>query len=90
MSIASLVIGIVGVFATCCCGMFGIPLPIIGLVLGFIGRNNEPEQQGMATAGIVINALVILGMIALTVLLVVFQVALPAFMQPRVRPGSSF
>ncbi len=64
MSITSMVLGIASIFL----GLTFI-VPIIGLVLGLIGRKREPAGRGFATAGIWINgiilALVVLGVILL-------------------------
>jgi hypothetical protein len=55
MAIASLVIGILSF-----CGLgFTVIVPIIGLVLGFMGRSSA--QGTMAVIGIILNALVVIG-----------------------------
>ncbi len=50
-AIASLVIGILSL--TCCCGSF-IP-SILGLVFGIVSKKRQPENNGMAVAGIVLS-----------------------------------
>jgi hypothetical protein len=57
-AIASLVLGIIGLFAWCL-PIVGLPVTITGLVLGIKGLKSS--AKGMATAGI---ALCILGLVA--------------------------
>ena len=54
MSIASLVLGCVGVIAWCI-PLFGYPVTIAGLVLGIIGRKKGGKT--LATVGIVLSAI---------------------------------
>jgi hypothetical protein len=68
LAIASLVCGIVGIIATCCCGLFGIPLPLIAIVTGGMALANPNAQgKGMAMAGVVMGGasllLIVLGVI---------------------------
>lgn len=49
MAIASLVLGIVSFF---CCGL---PCSVVGLILGIISKKRKPENNGKATAGIVLS-----------------------------------
>lgn len=58
MSIASMVLGIIGLLAWCI-PLFGYPITIVGLVLGIKGKNKG--GRGMAIAGIVMS---IIGLIA--------------------------
>lgn len=51
MAIASLVLGIVSFF---CCGPISA---VVGIVLGVISRKNNPTENGMATAGIVLSVI---------------------------------
>ncbi len=53
MSIASLVLGILSV--SCCCGSWIIA--ILGLVFGIISKKKQPDNNGMAVAGIVLSAI---------------------------------
>ena len=48
-AIASLVLSIVSLF---CCGPIA---SILGLIFGVISKNKKPQQNGMATAGIIIS-----------------------------------
>lgn len=65
MSIASLVLGIIGVVMDCCYG-FGLILGIIGLVLGILSNgqikksDGKEKGSGMAIAGIILSAIAIL------------------------------
>lgn len=49
LAIASLVLGIVSFF---CCGSV---CSIVGIVLGAVSRKKKPNENGMATAGIVLS-----------------------------------
>ena len=49
MAVASLVLGIVSFF---CCGL---PCSVVGLILGIISKKRKPENNGKATAGIVLS-----------------------------------
>ncbi len=71
LSIASLVVGIISFFFG-----FTFLVPIIGLVLGFMGRSREPEGRGFALAGIWINALLLFGWIIVAVLVIAFGAGL--------------
>ncbi len=58
MAIASLVLGIVSFF---CCGTI---CSILGLIFGIISKKRQPENNGMATAGIVLSVIaLVLGLI---------------------------
>lgn len=48
MSIAALVLGIVGIVVGCCSGLFGLILGIIGVVLGVMGNKNNKTKFGTA------------------------------------------
>ncbi len=66
MSIASLVLGLVSIFT----GFTGV-VPILGLILGVIGLKREPAGKSMAIAGLIINALALIGWILLIIVVVV-------------------
>ena len=51
-SIASLVLGIIGLFAWCV-PLIGVPITIIGIVMGVKGRRRSPN--GVATAGMILS-----------------------------------
>lgn len=57
MGIASLVLGIVSLVSTIFTAGIGSPVGaicgIIGIALGALGRQNNPEKAGMATGGLV-------------------------------------
>lgn len=57
---ASLVLGIIGLFAWFI-PLFGAPITIVGLILGVMGQKSE--KKGMATAGIVLSILGLIGTI---------------------------
>ena len=66
LSIASLVIGIVSFFAG-----FTFVVPLIGIVLGVMGRRREQAGRGMALAGIWINAAILVVWAIITVIAIV-------------------
>ncbi|WP_423920418.1 DUF4190 domain-containing protein [Frigoribacterium sp. 2-23] len=56
LSIASMVLGLVSVFAG-----FTFVVPIIGFILGIVGLRKEPAGRGMAVTGLILNGLFVLG-----------------------------
>lgn len=78
LAIISLVCGIVGIITTCCCGLFGLPIPLAAIICGGIALAQPNSQgKGMAIAGVV------LGVICFLLAIVLFVVALsnPEFIQ---------
>jgi hypothetical protein len=74
--VTSLICGILGVVGTCCCGVLGIPLPLIAIVTGGIALANPNDQgRGMAIAGVILGGFSIL----LVVLIVVIMLMDPNF-----------
>ena len=71
LSIASVVLGVISVF-------FGFTffVPIIGLVLGVMGRRREPDARTLALIGIWINALLLFGWLIIAVLVIAFGAGL--------------
>jgi hypothetical protein len=65
LAIASLVTGILALFPGCCCGLFGIPLSIIALVMGIVSITQINGSQGqlggknMAIAGTILGGVAI-------------------------------
>jgi hypothetical protein len=65
LAIASLVTGILSLFPGCCCGLFGIPLSIVALVMGIISIQQINASGGqiggknMAIAGTVLGGIAI-------------------------------
>lgn len=53
MGIASLVLGIVSLVLSLILPPVGAICGIIGIALGALGRQNNPEKAGMATGGLV-------------------------------------
>lgn len=70
-AVASLVLGLCGFTLFCFCGPLSLPVAVIGLVLGIMGRNSE--SRGLAVAGIVLCA-VQLALAAVGVVLMIFFV----------------
>lgn len=66
LAIASMVVGIIALFPGCCCGAFGMPLPIAAIVMGIIAMSKikvAPYQfkgGGMAIAGIICASLALM------------------------------
>ena len=54
MAIAALVLGIIGLVAWLI-PILGLPITIVGLIMGVNGRRKNPEQKGMATAGMIMS-----------------------------------
>lgn len=69
MAIASLVLSLVSFI---CCGL---PCSIAGLVLGIISKKRQPENNGIATAGIVVSIVALV----LWVVFIIFAVACEMF-----------
>ena len=65
LAIASLVTGILSLFPGCCCGLFGIPLSIIALVMGIVSISQINASGGqiggknMAIAGSILGGVAI-------------------------------
>ena len=57
---ASLVLGIIGLFAWFI-PLFGAPITIIGLIMGILGQKSQ--KKGMATAGLIMSILGLVGTI---------------------------
>ena len=72
-AIASLVLGAVGIFLSCCCTYLALPAGIVGLVFGIIGARQHSMRQNLAVAGIVLSALaIIFAAICVCVLLIMY------------------
>ena len=67
MAIASLVVGLVSLAVGFCCGLCGSPLPIVGLILGVVAVT-QTDERGLAIAGIVVNGLAIVVIVAMVAL----------------------
>jgi hypothetical protein len=68
LAIVSLVAGILSLITCFCCGIFGIPLPIVALVTGGLGLKKINENPGLggkplAIAGMAIGGVSIILMI---------------------------
>lgn len=72
-AIASMVLGIVSL--VCCGGMFACP--IVGLILGIISKKERPNNNPMATAGIVMCVIALAFIVVYTVLMIVGIVQYP-------------
>lgn len=59
MSIAALVLGIVGIVAGCCSGIVGVICGVIGIILGILG--NKQNKTKLGTAGLIV-AIVAVGL----------------------------
>ncbi len=53
MSIAALVLGIIGILAGCCIPLVGIICSIVGIILGVVG--NKQVKTGLGIAGLVVS-----------------------------------
>jgi hypothetical protein len=63
LSLTSLVLGIASVALS-----FTVVVPIVGVVLGVLGRRREPEGRTMALIGIISSAVMLLGTVVLLVI----------------------
>ncbi|MGI8979459.1 MAG: DUF4190 domain-containing protein [Pirellulaceae bacterium] len=76
LAIISLVCGVLGVVTTCCCSIFGLPVPIIAIVCGGIAlAQPNSSGKGMAIAGVVLGVLCVL----LAIVLLIIGLANPEF-----------
>ena len=75
LAVASMVCGILAIFPGCCCGLFGIPLSIVALVMGLVAMNQINQTQGMQSGkGMAIAGLVCGGVsIAMDIVSVAFN-----------------
>jgi hypothetical protein len=46
LAVASLVCGILAIVPGCCCGLLGIPLSIVAIVMGIVGMSQINASQG--------------------------------------------
>jgi hypothetical protein len=67
LGIASLALG-----ATSLLAGWTFVAPVVGLVLGFMSRRREPDAHGWATAGIVLNAVALVGWLLAAIGIVTF------------------
>jgi hypothetical protein len=70
LSLTSLVLGVASVALG-----FTLVVPVVGVVLGVLGRRREPEGRTMALIGVVASAVMLLG--SVVVLLVGLLAAVP-------------
>jgi hypothetical protein len=68
VAIAALIVGIISV-VVCWIPFFGLVPPIVGIILGIIGRR-KPVQQGISLAGLVLSIVGLVGALVITLLLV--------------------
>jgi hypothetical protein len=73
-SIASLVLGLVSIVAS---STFFVP--VVGLVLGVMALQREPESRTMAIWGIVLNGVMLAGTVLVTIGALVFGLAMLPF-----------
>jgi len=78
LSIAGLVLGIVGL-ALVCAWYIGIPCAVVGLILSILGKKKSKAAgapTGMATAGMVLSIIALAVLIVVAILVAVVGVAL--------------
>lgn len=69
LAIAGLIVSIIGLLLSCCCGC-GIILAIVGLILSIVGIKKCPTAKGMAIAGTIMSAIgIIISVIWICVML---------------------
>lgn len=67
LGIASLVTGLIGVPATCCCWFLGWVFPVAALITGLIGYNKAGQEPGSDDAKPFAIAGIILGVVGLLI-----------------------
>jgi len=60
LSITSMILGLVSIVAG-----FTLVVPLVGLILGFVGIRKEPAGRGMAITGLILNGIIIAGWVIL-------------------------
>lgn len=65
LSLTSLILGIVSLFAG-----FTFFVPIVGLILGFMGLKREPRGKGMSITGLILNGLALLGWVIAVIIII--------------------
>ncbi|MBC7851831.1 MAG: DUF4190 domain-containing protein [Pirellulaceae bacterium] len=69
LAIISLVCGVLGIVTTCCCGILGIPVPIIAIICGGIAlAQPNAGGKGMAIGGVALGVICLLAGIGLLIL----------------------
>lgn len=65
LSLTSMILGIASFF-------FGwtFLVPIVGLILGFMGLNREPRGKGLAITGLILNGLCVLGWVIALIIMI--------------------
>lgn len=82
-AVVALIIGILSLPLSFCCGAFSLPVGIAAVVFGFLSLNKINDQpdvldgRGMAIAGIICGGLAILLAIAMVIMMVAFNVSAP-------------
>jgi len=85
LSVAGLVLGIVGILMFCGISFFAIPLSVAGLICGIMGKNRTPQgmSDGMAIAGIALGIIgIVLGLAALMISALAVGVIFVEMMNP--------
>lgn len=78
MATVSLVTGVLGLLTSFCCGLLGLPLPIVAIVCGFMAIskiNQNPQQYG--GKGLAIGGLVC-GFVAILIVILIFSLGMAA------------
>lgn len=77
MGLTALILGIIAI-PLVCCAYLGIPLGIVAVVLGWLGKGKaergEATNRGQALAGLICGAIAVILGILLLLLLVIFNV----------------
>ncbi|MFN0020336.1 MAG: DUF4190 domain-containing protein [Pirellulaceae bacterium] len=78
LAIISLVCGVVGIITTCCCGLFGLPIPLAAIICGGIVLAQPNGQgKGMAIGGVALGVLCFIA----GIILFIVVLSNPEFMQ---------
>lgn len=73
LGIVSFALGLVSFPAACCCGILGVPVPVVGLILGIVGVMDTRKERVFGIIGIVLNAVALTLGVAVIVLAVLGQ-----------------
>ncbi|WP_416354931.1 DUF4190 domain-containing protein [Curtobacterium sp. VKM Ac-2887] len=71
MSITSMILGLVSIVAG-----FTLVVPLVGLILGFVGIRREPAGRGMAITGLILNGIIIAGWVILFLIMLLAGIGL--------------
>ncbi|MBF4586521.1 MULTISPECIES: hypothetical protein [unclassified Curtobacterium] len=66
-----MILGLVSIVAG-----FTLVVPLVGLILGFVGIRREPAGRGMAITGLILNGIIIAGWVILFLIMLLAGIGL--------------